>query len=66
MFEYFTAFGLSASFTKKQITNFKIYNTASLQSFVLLDNVENEVACAVNNIKTNCAPGPNGILPKFF
>ena len=33
---------------------------------MLLDIVENEVACAIDNIKTNSAPGPVGIPPKFI
>ena len=33
---------------------------------MLLDIVEIEVACAIDNIKTNFAPGPDGIPPKFI
>ena len=33
---------------------------------MLLDIVENEVVRAINNIKTNFAPGPDGISPKFI
>ena len=47
--EYFATFGLNLSkkFTENQLLNFKIYATASLQSFMLLDVVENEVAAQV-------------------
>ena len=33
---------------------------------MLLDIVESEVARAIDNIKTNSAPGPDGIPPKFI
>ena len=33
---------------------------------MLLDIVESEVASAIDNIKTNSAPGPDGIPPKFI
>ena len=33
---------------------------------MLLHIVENEVACAIDNIKTNSATGPHGIPPKFI
>ena len=33
---------------------------------MLRDIVENKVACAIDNIKTNSAPGPDGIPPKFI
>ena len=33
---------------------------------MLLDIAENEVACAIDNVKTNSAPGPDGIPPKFI
>ena len=32
---------------------------------MLLDIVENEVACAIHNIKTNFVSGPDSISPKF-
>ena len=67
MFEYFVTIGLNLSkkFTINQLSNFKIYTAASLQSFVLLDIVESEVARAIDNIKTNSS-GPNRIPPKFI
>ena len=33
---------------------------------MLLDIVENEVACGIDNIKTSFASGRNGIPPKFI
>ena len=68
MCEYFATIGLSFSekFITNLISNFKIYITASLQSLLLLDIVENEVAFAIDNIKTNSAPGSNGISSKFI
>ena len=33
---------------------------------MLLDIAESEVARAIDNIKTNSAPGPNCIPPKFI
>ena len=68
MSEYFATIGLNLSkkFTTNQLSNFKIYTAASLQSFMLLDIVENEVARAIDNIKTNSAPGSDGIPTKFI
>ena len=67
-YKYFATIGLNLSekLTKNQLSNFKIYTAASLQSLMLLDFVENEVACAIDNIKTNSAPGPDYIPPKFI
>ena len=63
MCEYFATIGLNLSkkFTTNQLSNFKSYTAASLQSFMQLDIVENEVACAIDNIKTNSAPGPDSL-----
>ena len=68
MCEYFATIGLNLSkkFTANQLSNFKIYTAVSLQIFILLGIVENEVACVIDNIKTNPAPGPDGIPPKFI
>ena len=68
MCKYFATYwlNLSKKFTTNQLPNFKIYTAASFQSFMLLDIVESEVARAIDNIKTNSAPGPDGIPPKFI
>ena len=68
MCKYFATIGLNLSknFATNQLSNFKIYTAASLQSLMLLDIVESEIARATKNIKTNSAPGPNGISPKFI
>ena len=66
MCKYFATIGLNLSkkFTTNQLSYFIICNTRSLLNFMLLDIVENEVACATDNIKTNFASGPDGIPPK--
>ena len=57
---------LSRKFTTNQLSNLTIYTTTFLRSFVLIDIVKNKVSYAINNNKTNSAPGPNGIPPKFI
>ena len=68
MSEYFAAIGLNLSekFATNELSSFKIYTAASLQSSMVLDIVENEVACAIDSIKTNFALGPDGISLKFI
>ena len=74
MFEYFVTIGLNLSkkFSTNQLSNFKIYTAASLQSFMLLDIVEGEVAHAINNIKKTLLLEPMAFLqnllkwPKYF
>ena len=68
MCEHFAIIGLilSKRFAANQLSNFKIYNAASLQSFMLLDIVENEAVCTINDIKTNSVPGPEGFPTKFI
>ena len=68
MCECFTTIGLNLfkKFIINQLSNFKIHTAASSQSLILLDIVENEVACTVDNIETNSAPGSDGIPAKFI
>ena len=65
--DYFANIGASTSKNIPKTTNscFKIYGKSCLQSFFLDTVDEEEVSSCISSIKTNSAPEPDEILPKF-
>ena len=67
MCEYFANIGstLAKKVNKALDSNLKITSKSCLHSFVMYDVTENEVSIAIENLKSNSAPGIDAIPPKF-
>ena len=67
MCKYFANIGstLAKKVNKAHDSNLKITCKSCLHSFVIHDVTENEVSIAIENLKSNSAPGIDSIPPKF-
>ena len=66
LYEFFTNVGATIQ-DAKSLNNLAltIHSKRCCQSFVLDEITEKEVTC-INNIKSQCSPGLDGISPKFI
>ena len=48
------------------ISELKNFSKSILQSFILHKFTKSEVSLAINDVKSNSAPGINGIFPEFI
>ena len=66
MCEYFANVSLNLSKkNKSDISELKIFSKSIMQSFTLHEITESEVSLAISDVKSNSAPGIDGISPKF-
>ena len=66
MCEYFANVSLNLSKkNKSDISELKIFSKSIMQSFTLHEITESEVSFAISDVKSNSAPGIDGISPKF-
>ena len=66
MCEYFANVGSNLSKrNKSDISELKIFSKSIMQSFTLHEITESEVSLAISDVKSNSAPGIDGISPKF-
>ena len=66
MCEYFANIGSNLSKrNKSDISELKIFSKSIMQSFALHEITESEVSLVISDVKSNSAPGIDGISPKF-
>ena len=67
MSEYFANVGSNLSKSNKSdISQLKIFSKSIMQSLMLHEFTESEVSLAISDVKSNSAPGIDGISPKFM
>ena len=67
MNEYFADVGSNFSKSiKSDISLLKIFSKSIMQSFMLHEFTGREVSLAISDVKSNSAPGIDGISPKFM
>ena len=66
MCEYFANVGSNLSKrNKSDISELKIFSKSIMQSFTLHEITESEVSLAISDVKSNSAPGIDGISPNL-
>ena len=67
MCEYFANVGSNLLKSNKfDISELKIFSKSIMQSFTMHEITESEVSLAISDVKSNSAPGIDGISPKFI